>query len=77
MTQSGSFGLNVHPDVSQECLEENKRMRLVTQKCVADCIERNQTDSTGSLLITPAYMDTIGSKKYYLRCLLYPIPTVL
>ena len=28
---SGSFGLNVHPEVSQECLEENQRMRLVTQ----------------------------------------------
>ena len=65
MTTTGSVGINVHPETSADVNEENKRMRQVTIQCIQDCMERNQTDSTGSLLVTPGYLEALGPSNFY------------
>lgn len=65
MTAAGSVTLNVHPDTSQDCVEENKRMKEVMRRCIQDCIERNHTDHTGPLLCTPGFVESIGPSKFY------------
>ena len=65
MTATGSISLNVHPETSQECIDETQRMKEITQRCVKDCIEKNHADNAGPLLYTPGYMETIGPSKFY------------
>jgi hypothetical protein len=65
MTTTGSVGINVHPETSADINEENKRMREVTIKCIQDCMGRNQTDSTGALLVTPGFLEAIGPSNFY------------
>jgi hypothetical protein len=66
MTTAGSVSLNVHPNTSQDCFDETKRMKEVTQRCIQDCIEKNHADSTGALLYTPGYLETIGPSNFYI-----------
>ena len=65
MTATGSVSLNVHPQTSQDCIDENQRMKEITHRCIQDCIEKNHADNAGPLLYTPGYMETIGSSKFY------------
>lgn len=65
MSTSGSLGLNVHPEANPNNLKDAFDSRLLTMKMGLDTIEKNQHDSTWTLLAIPGYLEAIGTDKIY------------